>query len=278
MNGIRSLCVAALALAPGILVVPSATAQLGAPPVAHGPRPRTTAESIAAGKALFEGTCANCHGIDGSGANGPNIRDAGTRLGPEGLFQTIHNGVTGSGMPSFTSLGEQKIWQLVDYVSSFGRPTGELASGDPQKGAAVYDANGCANCHMINGQGGSSGPDLSKVGTVRAAALLRNILLDPGANLPTGDNLQERAQYPAYVMYRVLMKDGKELLGTRVNEDSFTIQLRDGKGNIHSIQKFAVKQIERIPDKSFMPSYKGKLTDEQLSDLVAYLASLGGTQ
>jgi mono/diheme cytochrome c family protein len=39
-----------------------------------------------------------------------------------------------------------------------------------------------------------------------------------------------------------------------------------------------VKEIERVPDKSFMPSYKGKLTDEQLNDLVAYLASLGGAK
>jgi cytochrome c oxidase cbb3-type subunit III len=279
MDVIRRLCGAVPAMALGILLIgPSVTAQFGAPPAAHGPRPRTTPESIAAGKALFEGTCANCHGIDGSGANGPNISDAGTRLGPEALYQTLHTGVMGSGMPSFASLGEEKLWQLVDYVSSFGHAPGDAALGDPQKGKTVYSASGCANCHMIDGQGGSSGPDLSKVGTVRSAVLLRNILLDPGANLPTDTTLQERAQYPAYVMYRVVMKDGKELLGTRVNEDSFTIQLRDANGNIHSIQKFDVKQVERVPDKSFMPSYKSKLTDEQLNDLVAYLASLGGAQ
>ena len=261
-----------------LLLVPAATAQFGGPPAAHGPRPRTTPESIAAGKAIFEGTCANCHGIDGSGANGPNIRDAGTRLGPEALYQTLHTGVLGSGMPSFSSLGEEKLWELVDYVSSFGQAAGAAATGDPQKGKAIYDANGCSSCHMIDGQGGSSGPDLSKVGTIRSAALLRRILLDPGGNLPTGNDLQERAQYPAYEMYRVVMKDGKELLGMRVDEDSFTMQLRDEHGNIHSIQKFDVKEIERVPDKSFMPTYKGKVTDEQLNDLVAYLASLGGAK
>src|SRR5690348_6886848 len=180
-----------------LLMVPAAMAQFGGPPAAHGPRPRTTPESIAAGKALFQGTCANCHGIDGSGANGPNIRDAGTRLGPEALYQTLHTGVLGSGMPSFSSLGEEKLWQLVDYVSSFGQVAGAAASGDPQKGKVVYDANGCSGCHMIDGQGGSSGPDLGRVGTIRSAALLRKILLDPGGNLPTGGDLQERAQYPA---------------------------------------------------------------------------------
>lgn len=279
MNVIRWLFGGVPGIALGILLMaPSAPAQFGGPPAAHGPRPRSTPESIAEGKALFEGTCANCHGIDGSGANGPNIRDAGTRLGPEALYQTLHTGVLGSGMPSFSSLGEEKLWQLVDYVSSFGRASGEAALGDPQRGKALYDANGCSSCHMIDGQGGSSGPDLSKVGTIRSAALLRKILLDPGGNLPTGNDLQERAQYPAYEMYRVVMKDGKELLGTRVDEDSFTMQLRDERGNIHSIQKFDVKEIEPVPGKSFMPGYKGKLTDAQLNDLVAHLAGLGGSQ
>jgi putative heme-binding domain-containing protein len=256
MNVIRWSCGTVPGIALGILLMgPSAMAQFGGLPAAHGPRPRTTPESIAAGKTIFEGTCANCHGIDGSGANGPNIRDAGTRLGPEALYQTVHTGVLGSGMPSFASLGEEKLWQLVDYVSSFGQVPGEAASGDPQKGRVAYEANGCANCHMIDGRGGSAGPDLSKVGTVRSAALLRNILLDPGANIPIGSDLQERAQYPAYSMYRVIMKNGKELLGTRVDEDSFTIQLRDANGNIHSIQKFDVKQIAPDQGKSFMPSY-----------------------
>jgi putative heme-binding domain-containing protein len=131
---------------------------------------------------------------------------------------------------------------------------------------------------MIGGKGGDSGPELSKIGPLRGADFLRSVLLDPGANLPTDLGLQERAQYPAYLMYRVVANDGKEVMGMRMNEDSFTIQLEDSDGRIHSIQKFDVKKIEPVPGKSFMPSYKGKLTDEQINDLVSYLAGLGGAQ
>jgi cytochrome c oxidase cbb3-type subunit III len=280
MKLIRLRCLAAFILGLGVMGrAPSAGAQFGPPPVAHAPHPRTTTDTIAQGKQQFEGTCANCHGIDGTGATGPNLHEAARRLGPEGLFQTVHSGIPGSGMPSFAQVSDEKIWQIVDYVSSFGHSQSELLTGDPQKGLAVYEASGCAKCHMIDGKGGDSGPELSKIGPIRGADFLRSVLLDPGANLPTdSQGLQERVNYPAYLVYRVVMNDGKELTGMRLNEDSFTIQLKDAEGRDHSIQKFDVKKIEPVPGKSFMPSYKGKLTDEQINDLVSYLAGLGGAQ
>jgi cytochrome c oxidase cbb3-type subunit III len=275
----RSLWTALLAL--GFLCWAPAIAAQG-PPVAppHSPHPLPTPQSLAEGKMLFEGTCAGCHGIDGSGANGPNIRNVGKQLGPEGIYTMIATGgAIGSGMPNFSSLGDQKIWLLVNYVSTFDETGGGAVTGDPAKGKEVYEANGCSNCHMIDGQGGDSGPDLSQVGGVRSAGFLHDALIDPGANLPQSDAaLQERANYPSYTMYRVVMKDGKVIEGTRVDEDSFTLQLRDDKGQIRSIEKQQAEKIEVLPNKSFMPSYKDKLTETQLNDLVAYLAGLGAAR
>ena len=257
------------------------SAQIGpAAPPSHSPHPTPTPQSLAEGKTLFEGACAGCHGIDGSGANGPNIRGVGKDLGPEGIYSVIYTGgAIGSGMPAFSSLGEDKIWVLANYVSSFGEVGGGAATGDPAKGKEVYDANGCSTCHMIRSQGGDSGPDLSQIGGVRSVGFLHDALIDPGANLPQSDaSLQERANYPAYTMYRVVMKDGKPIEGMRVDEDSFSIQLRDAKGQLHSINKLDASKIEVLPSKSFMPSYKDKLTETQLNDLVAYLASLGAAR
>jgi cytochrome c oxidase cbb3-type subunit III len=278
MNLNKALCAAAVLAVCSLGASLGAFAQIGmtpAPP--HKPHPPTTPQSIARGKEIFQGTCANCHGIDGSGANGPNIQNAAATMGPERLYTTIASGVIGSGMPSFASLGEDKLWEIVDYVSTLGQHGERTATGDPQQGKEVYDANGCANCHMIGSQGGDSGPDLSNVGAQRAPSVLRAEILDSGANLPLDTlGLPERAPYHAYEMYRVTLKDGKQIEGMRVNEDSFSIQLRDAKGEIHSIEKFNVAKIKELPGKSFMPSYKGKLTDEQLNNLVAYLASLEG--
>jgi len=275
----RFLCTS-LFLAGLLAWAPTIAAQ--GPPVAppHSPHPTPTPQSLAEGKTLFEGTCAGCHGIDGSGANGPDIRNVGKQLGPEGIYTMIATGgAMGSGMPNFSSLGDQKIWLLVNYVSTFDETGGGAVTGDPAKGKEVYEASGCSTCHMIDGKGGDSGPDLSQIGGVRSAGFLHDALLDPGANLPQTDAaLQERSPYPSYTMYRVVMKDGKVIEGTRVDEDSFSIQLRDAKGQIRSIQKMDASKIEVEPDKSFMPSYKDKLSEAQLNDLVAYLAGLGAAR
>ncbi|HXX45530.1 MAG TPA: c-type cytochrome [Candidatus Acidoferrales bacterium] len=281
MNSHPTLYAAAVILAFRLLGhAPSASAQFPpqtAPP--HKPHPPATAESIAKGKELFQGTCANCHGIDGSGANGPNIQNAAATMGPEGLYTRMTSGVIGTAMPNFTFLGDDKIWEIADYVASLGQHGTGASFGDPQKGKEIYTANGCATCHSIAGQGGNSGPDLTTIGSQRAAAMLRNELLDPGANLPLDTNgLSERATTHAYEMYRVTLEDGKQIEGMRVNENSFVIELRDAKGELRSIEKYRVRKVEEMPGKSFMPSVKGKLSDDQLNDLVAYLAGLGGAQ
>ena len=252
-----------------------AQANLATPPP-HSPHPKTTPESIAAGKDIFAGTCAVCHGVDGSGSNGPNIRGVGAQMGPEWVYARIRGGVIGTGMPSFTSLDDATVWKIVDYVMTLGHEDAGVATGDPAKGKEVYDTNKCATCHSVGaGEGGDLGPDLSHIGVQRSIFSLTKALTEPGSSLPLDMNLQERATYTAYVIYRVVTNDGKSFEGMRVNEDSFTIQLRDANGRLHSVQKLDVKSVEPEPGKSFMPSYKGKLTPAQINDLVAYLSSLG---
>ena len=276
----RILLVAGVALCcSGFIGIQLAMAQTPPPPPPpHAPHPKATPESIAQGKALFEGTCAVCHGIDGSGANGPNIREAAVTMGPEGLYARVRGGPIGSGMPAFTTLEDAQVWVIIDYVSSLGHEGGSIATGDPAKGKVVYDANGCAKCHTIAMRGGDLGPDLSKIGTMRGTIMLQRIMTDPGGNLPIDTSLVERAAYPAYLIYRAVTRQGHIIEGMRVDEDTFSIQLRDSDGRLHSVNKFDVNELKPEPGKSFMPSYKDKLTESQLNDLIAYLSGLGGAQ
>ena len=50
--------------------------------------------------------------------------------------------------------------------------------------------------------------------------------------------------------------------------------VRDSAGRSHSFWKSDLTSIDKQRGKSPMPSYKGQLTDPELTDLVAYLASL----
>ena len=62
----------------------------------------------------------------------------------------------------------------------------------------------------------------------------------------------------------MVTSDGREVRGARINEDTFTIQLRDSNGQFQSFRKAEVKQIEKDFGKSLMPSYKDRLTASEV--------------
>ena len=63
--------------------------------------------------------------------------------------------------------------------------------------------------------------------------------------------------------------------GIRVNEDSFTIQIKDASGTFHSLDKRDLKDLKKLRGQTPMPSFEGIFTDSELDDLVAYMASRG---
>jgi mono/diheme cytochrome c family protein len=57
------------------------------------------------------------------------------------------------------------------------------AISDPTKLMAALT---CNVCHVINGEGGKVGPDLSKIGAMRDRAYLRRAILEPNADIAKG--------------------------------------------------------------------------------------------
>lgn len=55
---------------------------------------------------------------------------------------------------------------------------------DPAAGKTAYAKFGCAGCHKINGQGGTTGTDLSHVGKTAKAADLKKKIETPKHNMP----------------------------------------------------------------------------------------------
>jgi cytochrome c oxidase cbb3-type subunit 3 len=227
-----------------------------------------SAQDAQRGEKLFVAHCALCHGIGGTGGRGPSLNHPQLRRAADNraLFQIIQNGIQSTEMPGAWQLTDREILQIVDYVKSLGLIEVARVPGDPAKGKEYYEnAGDCGACHIVGGQGGTMGPDLTDIGARRSAAYLRESLIDPGAAVPEG-----------FLVVSVVKRDGQTVRGIRANEDSFTIQLRDTSNVFHSFRKVDLAELKKEPGVSVMPAYRDVLAASQIDDLVAYLAGLRG--
>jgi len=247
-----------------------------APQTAHTP----ATVDVAQGKNLYDTNCSTCHGVDARGEDGPNLRGVPAALGDAAVENIIRRGIPGTAMAGIYTISDAGAANIVAYLRTLTTSVDAGPSiGDPQKGEAVFQSSGCSACHMIAGQGGSIGPELTRIGVMRGPASLKERLLDPAANLPTtGGGGMMGNSWTEYAMYRAVEKDGHVVEGIRMSEDSFTIVLKDATGKFHGLWKPGLRSLEREPNKSIMPSFKDTLTAEQLDDLVAYLLTLKGAQ
>lgn len=231
------------------------------------------------GKQLFEGLCADCHGFEGTGGRGPNLNRTLTRAqDDDSLRAIIRDGLPDRGMPRVRRTTDNEQRQLIAYVRSLGRASAARAAGDPQKGVGIYQKSGCAGCHTVKGDGGTTGPELTTIGLQRGPDYLRQALVDPGSAMPKGSQPVPARNLDEYLPVRVVTREGREVRGARINEDTFTIQIRDANNQFHSFRKTDLRQVEKEFGKSLMPAYKDRLTAADLNDLVAYLSSLGGAR
>lgn len=232
---------------------------------------------IEKGEKLFKVSCARCHGINAEGGNAPSLRRQSLQHAPndEALFNVIQYGIPGTEMPGTWLLTTPDIRLIAGYLRSIGEVKNEAVKGNVSNGKKLYaEKGGCVACHMIDGEGGSLGPDLSKVGSRRPSAYMHQMLLAPGFAKQEGARPRTASGFIDYLVFTVVTKEGKMIQGMRVNEDSFTLQLRDAANNYHSLKKSNLKKVTKEYGKSLMPSMKGILNDGELDDLVAYMVSL----
>ena len=226
--------------------------------------PYSSAADLELGRKHYIGRCGHCHGLDGEGGRGSPLNTGRFRHGGSAgeLFLVIRNGIANTEMPGAVNLPESEIWRMVAHVQQLGRRgASDPVTGDAVAGAVVYRANGCAVCHSIDGQGGFLGQDLTDVGAKRAVRHLRESVVNPDADIPL--------DYRSVV---VTTAKGQSISGIHLNEDEYSIQLRDLSGNLRSFLKGELKDI-KLPRKSLMPAY-ASLKDADLENLVAYLSSL----
>jgi putative heme-binding domain-containing protein len=136
----------------------------------------------------------------------------------------------------------------------------EMKGGSWGRGRKVFFSEEalCAKCHVMHGQGGLVGPDLSNLVHRDYASVLRD-LLEPSF-----------AINPDFVSYTLALHDGRTLTGPVRTQDG-KLLVSDEKGAITTLEPKDVDR-KQPASKSIMPDdLAKKLGPDKLRDLLAYL-------
>jgi PQQ-dependent dehydrogenase (methanol/ethanol family) len=166
-------------------------------------------------------------------------------------------------MPAF-DLPTDELDALAALVHSLNAPAAEgPLPGDAKAGERFFFGKGqCTSCHMVQGRGSATGPDLSNAGARLTVEEIRESLLEPGARAAAG-----------YELVSVQLRDGHSLRGFIRSRSNFDLHLQDLQGNIHALTK---GQVERIEAERGSPMPPLHASPEELSNLIAYVARLTG--
>ena len=236
-------------------------------------------EDILVGKGLFRYYCAGCHGMEGGGGfRGPDlVRGRLTHVVDDhDMLEVVRNGIQGTQMPPQT-LPDSNLWRMIAFITdlrSKARP--QELSGDWESGRKIFNGTGfCSGCHMVRGEGGRFGPDLTGIGNTRPWESFREAMREPSAQFKNVLQADGRMA-GGYESVRLVTPSGEEITGVVRNEDTYTIQVLDRNENYHSYRKSELRELTHL-DHSLMPAYsESALSDQDLRDLLIFLTRPAG--
>jgi cytochrome c oxidase cbb3-type subunit III len=240
----------------------------------HVPQPREQPANedpavVARGSALFKSTCGFCHGEDATGARAPDLvrsplvnhDDHGNLLSP-----VIRNGRPDKGMPSFSTLNDAQLADIVAFLHhqalaavhsrhmAGDYPLAKLLTGNAEAGKTFFNgAGGCSNCHSPTG-------DLAGIANKVKAADLQQEMIYPSSG---------KSDRTAVVT----LKDGQRFEGKVVHEDEFNIGIICQDGWYRSWPRDDV-QVQLHDPLEAHRELTSKYTEADLHNLFAYLETL----
>jgi putative heme-binding domain-containing protein len=225
-------------------------------------------QDVETGARIYNANCFACHGQNGDLVPGIDLRRGvfPSVSSDDDIAKFILNGVPGTAMPP-NRLNPQELQGVVAFIRSLkdAGPATQAKIGDAARGRALIEGKGgCLACHQVLGKGSHTAPDLSEEGVIRNAAFLEAKLRDPQASVQPKDRF-----------IRAVTRKGETITGRRLNEDTDTVQIIDSQERLLSLDKADLREYS-IRKETPMPSYKDKLTADEVADVVGYLASLKG--
>jgi cytochrome c oxidase cbb3-type subunit 3 len=254
----------------GLALVLAALWAANGPPAraaqARGPSPANVKPVSARGKQTFASTCANCHGLDGRGAErAPNIAENPKvqKFSDAQIAHIIENGIPGTGMPAFRSLETSDVKAVVAYLRALqGAKQPLKLPGDPVRGETLFSGKaGCSSCHMAAGKGGFIASDLSSYARTHAVEQILSAITTPA------NDRQAR-------LATAHPRSGGNIVGRVRNEDNFSVQLQTLDGAVLSLAKSELDGLE-YNSQPIMPSdYASTLSAGELNDVASYLMNI----
>jgi putative heme-binding domain-containing protein len=137
---------------------------------------------------------------------------------------------------------------------------------DLARGARVFAETTCVQCHRFDGQGGSTGPDLTGVGGRFARRDLLRAILEPSADV--SDQYRDSA---------VVRTDGDTVVGRIVGQDADSVTVATNPYGLETtrIPRADIASIEPIPTSSMPAGLLGAKSRAEILDLLAYLEAGG---
>ena len=225
--------------------------------------------AVERGRAEFKSSCGFCHGNDATGSRGPDLvrsailnhDDHGNLLGP-----VIRNGRPDKGMPSFSTLRDGQIADIVTFLQHQANqalhsanvpgdyPVAKLLTGNAEAGKTFFEGEGgCFKCHSVTG-------DLKGVAKKYSPIDLQQHMVYP---------ITKHAQKTAVIT----LADGTRLEGKVMQEDEFNIGIicQDGWYRSWPLQNVKVEIHDPLEaHRELMNRY----TDADVHNLFAYLETL----
>jgi putative heme-binding domain-containing protein len=140
-----------------------------------------------------------------------------------------------------------------------------MPAGDASRGKALVESNNCFDCHRIDDRGSRLGPNLSDIGSRRTPQRLQQAMIAPDEEVLTENRF-----------VRFVTKDGATVTGKLLNQDAMSVQLLTPKEELKTYMRINLREYT-VLDKGLMPSVQGKLSEQQVADIVSYLGSLKGS-
>jgi putative heme-binding domain-containing protein len=135
-----------------------------------------------------------------------------------------------------------------------------VGTGNPYNGRKLY-LNSCGKCHVLFGEGGRIGPDLTSYKRDDVHTMLVNVV-NPSAQIREG-----------FENYVLVTNDGRVLTGFIAEQDARIVVIRGSEGQSVVVPRSNIEELAASP-KSLMPEGVLKdLSEQQVRDLFSYLRS-----